>query len=221
MSTRSALLAGATGLVGHHLLTQLLGDPRYTHVTVLARRPLALTHDKLDVRTVDFAALGADDVPAVDDVYCTLGTTIKKAGSQEAFRAVDQHYTVAVARHARQAGARGIALCSSIGADPRARQFYLRVKGDTERDITDLGFESTHIFRPSLLLGHRTENRPGERVMTALAPLTTPILAGPLRRYRPIAADRLATAMVRSLADATSGTQVYVHDRIAALARHA
>ncbi|MFI5617783.1 NAD(P)H-binding protein [Streptomyces sp. NPDC051567] len=220
MTTRTALLAGATGLVGTHLLTRLLADPRYTRVTVLARRSPALTHDKLDVRLVDFSALDQESLPGTDDVYCTLGTTIKNAGSREAFRTVDQHYTVAVARRARQAGASRIALCSSIGAGPDARQFYLRVKGDTEREVTALGYPSTQIFRPSLLLGNRAEHRPGERAMTALAPLLIPVLAGPLRPYRPVTADRLATAMITSLATATPGTHVHTYDSITALADH-
>ncbi|MFF2852082.1 NAD(P)H-binding protein [Streptomyces sp. NPDC058001] len=220
MTTRTALLAGATGLVGGHLLAQLLADPRYTRVTVLARRPLAQAHDELDVRLVDFAALDEDSVPTADDVYCTLGTTIKKAGSQEAFRAVDQHYTVAVARHALRAGAHRIALCSSIGAKSDARQFYLRVKGDTEREVTALGYESTQIFRPSLLLGNRDERRPGERAMTALAPLLAPVLAGPLRPYRPVTADRLATAMITSLTTATPGAHIHTYDAITKLANH-
>ncbi|MEW2531068.1 NAD(P)H-binding protein [Streptomyces sp. NPDC047071] len=218
MSTRTAVLAGATGLVGSHLLTRLLADPRYTRVTVLTRRPLTLTHAQLDIRHVDFAHLDDAGVPASDDFYCTLGTTIKKAGSQDAFRTVDQHYTVAVARSAHRAGARRVALCSAVGADPAARTFYLRVKGDTEREIASLGYEQAEIFRPSLLLGPRAEKRPGERAMTALAPLVTPLLVGPLRPYRPVTADRLAAAMVASLATAAPGTRVHTHRAITELA---
>ncbi|WP_037825147.1 NAD(P)H-binding protein [Streptomyces sp. NRRL B-1347] len=218
MNTRTALLAGATGLVGGHLLDRLLADPRYTRVTALTRRPLARAHDKLDVRVVDFTALAQHDVPTVDDVYCTLGTTIKKAGSQESFRAVDQHHTLAVARHALAAGASGIALCSSIGADPDARTFYLRVKGDTEREVIALGYRRTQIFRPSLLLGDRAERRPGERAMTTLAPVLAPVLVGPLRPYRPITADRLAAAMLTSLTTAEPGSDVYAYDAITELA---
>ncbi|MER5811031.1 NAD(P)H-binding protein [Streptomyces sp. NPDC002033] len=218
MATRTALLAGATGLVGTRLLDRLLADPRYGRVTVLARRPPSRTDGKLDLRLVDFDALDGSSVPPVDDVYCTLGTTIKKAGSQEAFRRIDQHYTVTVAALARTAGAHRIALCSSTGADPTARAFYLRVKGDTEREVGALGYESTEIFRPSLLLGERADRRPAEGAVIALAPLLTPLLAGPLRPYRPITADRLAAAMIESLAGAAPGTHVHVYDDIAALA---
>ncbi|MFD0385523.1 hypothetical protein ACFQ2B_34140 [Streptomyces stramineus] len=167
---------------------------------------------------MDFAELSGDSVGEADDVYCALGTTIKKAGSQDRFRAVDQHYTVAVARRAQEGGARRLALCSSIGADPGARSFYLRVKGDTEREVSALGYEQTEVFRPSLLLGHRTENRPGERLMTALAPVVTPLCAGPLRPYRPVSADRLAAAMIASLVTGTPGTRVHTWRAITALA---
>ncbi|MGK5630542.1 NAD(P)H-binding protein [Streptomyces sp. URMC 123] len=217
MSTRTALLAGATGLVGSHLLTRLLADPRYGRVTALVRRPPAVTHPDLDVRVTDFADLGADDVPAVDDVYCALGTTRKAAGSREAFRAVDQHLTVAVARHARRAGARRIALCSAIGARPGARAFYLRVKGDTEREVIGLGYDSTEVFRPSLLLGDRSEHRPAERASTAAAPLFTPLLVGPLRPCRPVSADRLAAAMITGLTAAAPGRHLHTYDDIMAL----
>ncbi|MFH8369903.1 NAD(P)H-binding protein [Streptomyces sp. NPDC018031] len=212
MESRTALLAGASGLVGGQVLTRLLADPRYDRVIVLTRRPLEPTRPELDVRVVDFTALTSADVPAVDDVYCTLGTTMKKAGSRQAFREVDHDMTVAVARLARQAGARRIALCSAIGAAPTARQFYLRVKGATEHDVISLGYDSTQIFRPSLLLGARAESRPAERLGIKLAPVVAPLLTGRLRRYRPVTAERLAAAMIRSLAAPAPGTTVHTFD---------
>ncbi|OKH90569.1 NAD(P)H-binding protein [Streptomyces uncialis] len=214
MPTRTALLAGASGLVGGHLLARLLADPRYDRVTALVRRPLDREHPRLDVRIVDFATLTADEVPAVDDVYCALGTTIRKAGSQTAFRAVDHDATLAVADRAHGAGARRIALCSSVGADPASRNFYLRVKGDVERDIIALGYDSTLLFRPSLLLGERTEQRTAERLAARLGPVFGPLCAGPLRPYRPVAAGRLAAAMVNALATAEPGTRALTYEDI-------
>ncbi|WFB06416.1 NAD(P)H-binding protein [Streptomyces sp. LX-29] len=211
MNARTALLAGATGLVGGQVLSRLLADPLYERVTVLSRRPLEVSHAKLDVRIVDFAALAEDDVPAVEDVYITLGTTMKAAGSRQAFRAVDHHHVVTVARLARLAGARRIALCSAIGASPTARAFYLRVKGEAERDVVGLEYASTHIFRPSLLLGARAESRPAERLGVVLAPVFAPLLAGPLRPYRPVRVERLAAAMTRTLATAGPGTRVHTY----------
>lgn len=212
MESRTALLAGASGLVGGQVLTRLLADPLYSRVIVLARRPLEPERPKLDVHVVDFTTLTPSDVPAVDDVYCTLGTTMKKAGSRQAFRQVDHDAVVTVAHLARQAGARRIALCSAMGASRTARQFYLRVKGETEHDVISLGYDSTQIFRPSLLLGVRTESRPAERLGIKLAPAVTPLLIGRLRQYRPVTAERLAAAMIRSLATPAPGTTVHTFD---------
>lgn len=215
---RTALLVGATGLVGGQLLARLLSDPCHERVVALVRRPLDLDHPRLEVRVVDFAALGPKDVPAgVDDVYCALGTTIKQAGSQDAFRTVDQHYTVAVARLAREAGARRIALVSSVGADPASRAFYLRVKGDTEEEVRALGYEQTELFRPSFLQGERPATRPAERAGMALFGVLAPCLAGPARRYRPVPAGRLAAAMIAALAGDREGTRVRTYDDVLAL----
>ncbi|AZM87225.1 NAD(P)H-binding protein [Streptomyces sp. W1SF4] len=180
--TRSALLAGATGLVGGQLLVRLLRDPRYDRVTVLARRPLGLEHPRLDARVVDFAKLRADDLPpgpAGGDVYCALGTTIAQAGSQEAFREVDQHHTVRVAGLARDAGADRIAVVSSVGAGSGSRAFYLRVKGDMEAEVTALGYPQTEFFRPSFILGRRAAHRRGEGLGGSPRPYWPPCWPGP------------------------------------------
>ncbi|MEU8776880.1 NAD(P)H-binding protein [Streptomyces sp. NPDC048606] len=197
--TRSALLVGATGLVGGQLLARLLRNPLYDRVTVLARRPLSVSHPGLDARVVDFDALGPDDVPAVDDVYGALGSTIRKAGSQETFRRIDQHYTVEVARLARAAGARRLAVVSSQGANPASRAFYLRVKGDMEEQVAALGYPQVEIFRPSFILGPREERRAGEKVGMVAASLLAPAMLGPVRPYRPVHAGRLASAMITAL----------------------
>ncbi|WP_079423351.1 NAD(P)H-binding protein [Streptomyces katrae] len=215
---RSALLAGATGLVGGQLLARLLRDPRYGRVTVLARRPLGLEHPRLDVRVVDFAGLGADDVPAGADVYGALGTTIRQAGSQEAFREVDQHHTVRVAALARDAGAERIAVVSSVGAGSGSRAFYLRVKGDMEADVTALGFRQTEFFRPSFILGRRPTHRRGEGLGSSAATVLAPLLAGPARAYRPVPAGRLAAAMIAALAEDRPGVRVRTYEDFVALA---
>ncbi|RPF29985.1 uncharacterized protein YbjT (DUF2867 family) [Streptomyces sp. Ag109_G2-6] len=215
---RSALLAGATGLVGGQLLARLLRDPRYGRVTVLARQPLGLEHPRLDVRVVDFAGLGADDVPAGADVYGALGTTIRQAGSQEAFREVDQHHTVRVAALARDAGAERIAVVSSVGAGSGSRAFYLRVKGDMEAEVTALGFRQTEFFRPSFILGRRPTHRRGEGLGSSAATVLAPLLAGPARAYRPVPAGRLAAAMIAALAEDRPGVRVRTYEDFVALA---
>ena len=193
--SRRALLAGASGLVGSHCLQRLLHDPHYAQVVALVRRPLDVTHPRLVQSVVDFDHLA---LPAgrFDDVYCCLGTTIRRAGSQEAFRRVDFEYPVALAHAARQRGALRFLLVSALGADAASKVFYNRVKGEVEEAVRQAGIERTWFFRPSLLLGERSETRPAERAGIVFAKLVSPLLRGPLGRYRAIDADAVAAAMV-------------------------
>ena len=212
MSRRTALLAGATGLVGGHLLRLLLADATYQKVTILARRGLPLTNPKLQQRLIDFDHLADLDAPKVDDVFCCLGTTIKKAGSQEAFRKVDFGYVEALARVAARAGAKQFLLVSAIGADAKSRVFYRRVKWETESAVQAGGFAGTHIFQPSLLLGDRAESRPMERLSILVGGPLGFVFAGPLRRYRPIPAETVAAAMLKVAKKARPGAHVYTYD---------
>ena len=198
---RTALLAGATGLVGHALLARLLADPAYCRVTVLARRALAgqRADAKLDWREVDFSRL-PDPFPAVDDVYIALGTTIGVAGSEAAFRRVDFDAVVDVARAARAAGATRLGAVSALGADAGSRVFYNRVKGETEAALAALGYATLAIARPSLLIGDRAAlgqpARRGERfALGLLSPLLKIVPAG----MRPIAAAQVAAALHREM----------------------
>src|SRR5882672_191791 len=166
---RAALVAGASGLVGGHLLQLLLADDAYARVVTLARRRLAAQHPKLEQRIVDFGTLDAlSDLPRVDDVFCCLGTTIKTAGSQEAFRRVDHDYVLAVARAGQRAGAAQLLLVSALGADPASRIFYSRVKGEVEADVRRLPYQAIQIFRPSFLMGDRAQVRLAERLAVPL-----------------------------------------------------
>lgn len=194
MTGRTVLIAGATGLVGRELLTGLLADASVAQVLSLGRRRANVKHSKLTQQVVDFAALPA--LPAVDEVYLALGTTIKVAGSQQAFRAVDFDANLAVARAARAAGASRAGLVSAMGASAASAVFYSRVKGELEDALAGLGFEGLVIARPSLLVGDRESlgqpGRFGERagflvgkVLGALVPAD----------YRPIPASRVAAAL--------------------------
>ena len=159
---KNAIIAGASGLVGRFLLNDLLSRDRYERVIALVRSDLGLSSPKLSTARVDFAAIDSTapgDACAGADLFCTLGTTIKKAGSQDAFRRVDHDAVLAFARWGLAHGARRFFVVTALGADAASSVFYNRVKGEVERDIASLGFAETHVFRPSFLLGPREEYR--------------------------------------------------------------
>jgi uncharacterized protein YbjT (DUF2867 family) len=217
MNGKHALLAGATGLVGERCLALLLDHPAYAQVTVWSRRPLARAHAKLVVDLVDFDSL--PPVPAdCTEVFCCLGTTIRKAGTQEAFRRVDHDYPVALATRAKAAGVRQFLMVSSLGAKADSPVFYSRVKGETERDIAAIGLPRYVFLRPSLLLGSRQEQRSGEGMAITAFRWLRPLLVGPLRKYRPAEGDDVAAAMV-SAANLDLPSGVIESDRIEQLAR--
>lgn len=216
---RTALVLGATGLIGSALTSLLLADTAYNRVSVLARRALPYTHPRLQQRVADLARMAEQsEIFAGADLFCCLGTTIRKAGSQAAFRTVDHDYPLEAARLALQEGARQYFLVTAMGADPRSSIFYNRVKGEVEEAIRSLGLPALHIFRPSLLLGRREESRPGEAVASAVMRPLAFLFAGPLRRYRPIEGSAVAEAMRRVACSDTPGTHIYESDRIAAIA---
>ena len=212
----TALIAGASGLVGSHLLEQLLASPEYDRVIALGRRPLERANPKLVPVVADFATL--DKVVAdlrCDDVFCCLGTTIRRAGSPENFRAVDHGAVLALAWAARRNGAQRFFLVSALGADPASRWLYNRVKGETEEALEVLGFSTLGLFRPSLLLGTRREFRLGERVSKVILWLAEPLLLGRLRQYRAIQAEVVARAMLRcSLGRQGQGVLIFRSDEI-------
>ncbi len=166
--SKVALVAGTTGLIGAQLLDLLLGDNRYSKVIALSRKPLEVNHKKLDNLVLDFNRLADySDTLRADDIFCCLGTTMKQAGSQEAFRKVDFEYPLDIARMTRRLGARQYLLVTALGASKKSSFYYNRVKGEIEEAISELGFESYHIFRPSFLQGIRVESRAGEQATNA------------------------------------------------------
>jgi uncharacterized protein YbjT (DUF2867 family) len=218
-SARTAVLLGASGLVGGYCLQTLLADSRYERIVLLGRRELvAVRHPRLGQKVVDFDALIQSDFAGADEVFCALGTTIRKAGSQQGFRHVDVDYPLAAARLSRQAGAKQFFLVSSVGADAAAKNFYLKTKGELEQEIGKLGFKALHIFRPSLLLGKREEFRLGERIAMSTLPLLNFAMMGGWRRYRAISAATVGKAMVAAARREESGTFVYEYEAIRELA---
>jgi uncharacterized protein YbjT (DUF2867 family) len=203
----TALLAGASGLIGRQLAQQWVG-PGLLHL--LVRRPLepAGAAPALQrVHVVDFTALPA--LPEADRAYCCLGTTIKDAGSQAAFRAVDLDAVLAFARAAHRAGVQRFAIVSALGASPRSPGFYNRVKGEMEEALAGLGFASLVVVRPSLLAGDRAAlgqpARTAERLALALAAPLAPLIP---KAWQPVAAATVARAMQRALADARPGVRI-------------
>ena len=198
---KTVVIAGGSGVVGSRVVHNLLARDDVGRVVALGRRELAVQHDKLSSKIVDVQGAIAIAREMPDDValaFCCLGTTMKKAGSKEAFRAVDFDAVVAFGEAARERGAQRFLLVSSIGADATARTFYLRTKGEAEDALAKLGFPQLVIVRPSFIdhEGKREEERLGERVGLGLARVAFSIV-GKTSRYAPITADTIAKAMIR------------------------
>ncbi len=205
------LLVGATGLVGQAVLRQALADTRVTKVVAVTRNPLP-PQPRLENPQVDFDALPVE-APwwKVDAGICTLGTTMRQAGSHAAFRKVDVDYPLAVARLLRRHGAKSFAFNSSIGANPKSRAFYMRVKGEVEQRLIECGFPSLTLVRPSGILGPRESHRAWEartiRVFHSLRPLLP-------RHYRVVSADKIAKALIEAAIAAPAGVQIVESERL-------
>ena len=209
-ATRTALLAGATGLVGRALLSLLLESKYYRSVHVLLRRtPQDIeASEKLQIHQVDFARLPAA-FPKVDDAFIALGTTIKIAGSEAAFRQVDFDFVVNIARAARAAGATRLAVVSALGADPTSRIFYNRVKGEMEIAVMQLGYESVVIAQPSMLLGDRAAlGQPPRSAEIWAERLLAPLGWIMPKGVRPIPARAVASGLLAAMLDAKPGVRV-------------
>jgi uncharacterized protein YbjT (DUF2867 family) len=212
-SGRSVMLLGATGLVGRACLQLLLDDSSVTRVVALTRRPLTdVASPKLRVEVVDFDRLSArGELFDVDQVFCALGTTIKQAGSQAAFRHVDLEIPLAAATLAVEHGASHFLLVSAVGASAQSRVFYNRVKGELEDALRTLPYRSLTIVRPSLLLGDRAEVRLGEQIGKRFGW----IVPG---KYKPVAATRVAEALVSAARDDAAGMRIIESNQIGRVA---
>lgn len=208
---KTALLLGASGLVGNHLLQQLLESPHYGQVVAFGRRPLELQHPKLRQEILDFDNPDTSKIKG-DDLYCALGTTLAKAGSKEAQYRIDCTYPYEIGKIARQNGVRQYLLVSSLGANARqSANFYLRTKGQLEDKIRELGFEHFVAARPSVLLGERQEFRLGERIGIALTKVFKPLVP---RRYRGIEAEKVARALIAKANDGGAGMEILESEEI-------
>ncbi len=213
------LLAGASGFVGGHVLEALLEAPDTGRIFAVTRRPLGREHTRLANRIVQFDKLESQLKGMVCRVaLCCLGTTLRQAGSQEAFRRVDFDYVLSFAAAAKAAQAQRFVVVSSAGADPQSRNFYLRTKGEMEQALGTIGFPAVDILQPGLLLGWRREMRPLEMAARLAMPLVNPLLFGAREAYRGIPAHTVAAAMVAAARSSRKGIQRYPYAGIKALA---
>lgn len=223
--TRTLLLAGGTGLVGGLVLSHLMVASRW-HVLAPTRRAITGVAQLEGNLVLDLAApntahalldgLRAQAPSGLSAFVCCLGTTLKAAGSREAFEAVDLELVLRLAAVARELGARHAVMVSSVGADPLSGNFYLKTKGRAEEGLAKLGFTRVDCLRPALMIGNRTERRVAEAIAQTINPLLNPLLLGPFRRYRSISADSVARAAVASLELSAAG--VFVHEYLSLMA---
>lgn len=219
MKKMVALVAGGTGLVGGELISLLLEDERFEKVKMLSRREVNNEHPKLELLRCDFEGLEAlQEQLSADITFCCLGTTIAKAGSKSAFRKVDEQYVLKLAELAKAEGSKTFAVVSAMGADPKSYVFYNKIKGQVEEKLKSLGMERLLIFQPSLLLGERDDYRTGEEFAKSITGIFTPLMVGPLRKYRPIQSRAVATAMIKAATTAEEELRIYQSDEIQALA---
>jgi uncharacterized protein YbjT (DUF2867 family) len=193
---KKAIIFGASGFIGGYLLEELLADPVYDQVTIVVRKNLQLTHPKLKVLIGDLLHLNElKEQLVADDVFITLGTTRKHTPDLQEYYKIDHDYPVLAAHIGKLNGAKTLCIVSSVGADLRSNVFYIRTKGEMERDIISLRFDNTHIFRPSMLMGHRNEFRLFEKCMIFIWACLNPILTGRFSKYKGIRGSNVARAM--------------------------
>ncbi|MEK6783571.1 MAG: oxidoreductase [Bacteroidota bacterium] len=206
--SKVALAVGATGLIGSQLLELLLADVRYHKVIVISRKPLAITHSRLENVIVDFSRLPEYSVKLnVDDVFCCLGTTMKQAGSQEAFRKVDFEYPLQIAILTKGLGAKQYFIVTALGANKKSSIYYNRIKGEIEEAIAEQRFESYHIFRPSFLQGNRMESRAGEQATSIFFKFFGFLVP---QKFRAIDSIKVARAILAKAKEERPG--IFIHE---------
>lgn len=215
MKRKKALIAGATGLVGNELLHILLDAEEYEQVTVLVRRPLNLKHSKLVEVVVDYDHLDKyADVMEVDDVFSCLGTTIKKAKTQDSMYKVDVEYPLMLAQLAYKNQAKHFLLISSMNANPDSKIWYSKMKGELEKELSKIPFEKTSILRPALLLGERNEFRLGEKVASVIFKGLSFLFVGPLLKVKAIEGKQVAKSMCIIAQRKSLGIKIYSSDQL-------
>lgn len=212
---KTALLAGSTGLTGKYTLDILLKSEVYSKVIVPVRNKSGIENKKLEQVIVNYDKLrDFKNELIADDIFCCLGTTIKKAGSKGNFRKVDFDYVFDLAEICRIGGAKTFSMVSSVGADKDSGNFYLKVKGEIEEAVINLGYDTTNIFRPSFLAGKRNESRPAESAGILIMKFLTPLFQGPLKKFRAIDAEKVAAVMVSCIQQKRNRVNIFSSDEI-------
>lgn len=197
---KTALIFGATGHIGEHLLQKVLNSKFYKRMIVVVRSKVSLNNPKLEIIQADFADLDKLKIRDVDDAFVIIGSPNK---------VIERQYPVKAAKVAKSAGAFTISVVTAVGADIKSRMNYTRVKGEIESDIMSLGFRSTHFFRPGMILGRTRDFRPMERIMMRLWPIIQPLLRGSFEKYRGISGEKIASAMFAAAQTQTIGVKIH------------
>jgi uncharacterized protein YbjT (DUF2867 family) len=208
---KKAIIFGASGFIGSCLLPDLLNNEDYEQVSVVVRKTLGLNHPKLKELIGDYQTLPRlkEQIDA-DEIFITLGTTRKHTPDAEQYYQVDHDYPVAAAKMAKETGAKSVFIVTAVGADSNSGFFYIRTKGETERDIIALDFEHTSIFRPSMIMGNRRESRKFEKALIAVWAFINPLLIGrSLKKYRGITGQDIAASMMYSAKDQTEKVKIF------------
>jgi uncharacterized protein YbjT (DUF2867 family) len=212
---RNALIAGATGAIGSQLLGHLNASDHYAEIHCIGRREPPIRSEKITAHILSYDALDTfEDLPAIDDVFCTLGTTLKAAGSIEAFKKVDRDYVHQVGKLAKRLNAKTTSVISAIDADAGSSNSYKQTKGEAEELLKDLDLNALRIFRPSLLHGPRENFRLKEAIGFGALTILAPLLQGPWKKYRAISTEQVAKAMYTSARQDYPATQVFESDEI-------
>ena len=212
---KTAIVAGSTGLVGKHLVKILADSLEYESIIALVRKGSNFIHDNVFTVEVDYRNLAEQkEELQAEDVFCCLGTTMKKAGSKDKFHEVDYTFPVELAKIVKQNGCKQFSIITASGADKKSFFYYNRVKGQVEEAVREVDFQSLHVFRPSLLLGERDERRRGEQIGAVLFRALNPLMVGPLRKLRAIKGEVVAKAMYRVSQSSEPGNYIYESDRI-------
>lgn len=220
MSKRTAAIIGSTGMIGSYLLEQLMADDYYNNVRILVRRPILITSDRLEVKLVNF-----DDLESVqmaldgtDIIFSCIGTTNKNVrGDKKLYWKIDHDIPVNAARLALERGCNKMVMVSSVGADPNSRNFYLKLKGQTEKDVVATGMQAVHVMRPGMLLGKRKEKRPLEKLMQGIMGSISGVMIGKARKFKAIHGADVAKAMIAAGKRNVNGLYIYEHDEMIGL----